>query len=152
MKKEIEQLKKTRIYLLDLLKELSAEQLNEIPLGFNNNIIWNLGHLIVSQQALCYLRASLKPAVDEQYFNDYKPQTKPNLPIEEAEIKRIKTLFLSVLDKLEIDYDQGAFANYITFTTPYGVEITNIDDAIKFIPFHEGLHIGYIMAMKRLLK
>jgi len=50
MKKEIERLKKTRIFLLDLIKDLTTEQLNEIPKGFNNNIIWNLGHLIASQQ------------------------------------------------------------------------------------------------------
>jgi hypothetical protein len=152
MKREIERLKKTRTYLLDLIKDLSVEQLNEIPLGFNNNVIWNLGHLIVSQQGLCYLRAGLKPVVDEQYFTDYKPQTKPNFPIQEDEINRIKTLFLSILDKLETDYDQNSFSNYGTFTTPYGVEITNIDDAINFMLFHEGLHTGYIMAMKRLLK
>ncbi|WP_020603707.1 DinB family protein [Spirosoma spitsbergense] len=152
MNREIERLKNTRTYLLDLIKDLSAEQLNEIPLGFNNNIIWNLGHLIVSQQGLCYLRAGLKPIVDEQYFTDYKPQTKPNSPIQADEINTIKTLFLSVLDKLETDYNQSAFSNYGTFTTPYGVEITNIDEAINFILFHEGLHTGYIMAMKRLLK
>jgi hypothetical protein len=152
MKIEIERLKKTRTYLVDLIKDLSAEQLNEIPLGFNNNVIWNLGHLIVSLQALCYLRAGLKPVVDEQYFTDYKPQTRPTNFIQEDEINKIKTLFLSVVDKLETDYNESSFSNYGTFTTPYGVEITNIDEAIDFILFHEGLHTGYIMAMKRLLK
>jgi hypothetical protein len=152
MKREIERLKKTRTYLLDLIKDLSVEQLNEIPLGFNNNIIWNLGHLIVSQQGLCYLRAGLKPVVDEQYFIDYKPQTKPNNFIQEDEINKIKTLFLSIIDKLETDYDQSSFSNFGTFTTPYSVEITDIDEAIDFMLFHEGLHTGYIMAMKRLLK
>jgi hypothetical protein len=152
MKIEIERLKKTRTYLVDLIKDLSAEQLNEIPLGFNNNVIWNLGHLIVSLQALCYLRAGLKPVVDEQYFTDYKPQTRPTNFIQEDEINKIKTLFLSVVDKLETDYNESSFSNYGTFTTPYGVEITNIDEAIDFMLFHEGLHTGYIMAMKRLLK
>jgi hypothetical protein len=152
MKREIERLKKTRLYLLDLINDLNTEQLNEIPYGFNNNIIWNLGHLIVSQQGLCYLRAGLKPVVGNEYFANFKPQTKPNNIIQTKEIDEIKTLFLSVVDKLEADYDESLFSNYGAFTTPYGVEITNIDDAIIFTLFHEGLHTGYIMAMKRLLK
>jgi len=152
MQKEIEKLKKTRIYLLDLIKDLSVEQLNEVPYGFNNNIIWNLGHLIVSQQGLCYLRAGIKPIIDEKYFTNYKPQTKPETPIDKVEVEKIKDLFIAVLDKLESDYNENIFTNYGTFTTPYGVELTNIDDALNFILFHEGLHTGYIMAMKHLLK
>ena len=147
----IERLKKTRIYLLDLIKDLNLNQLNEIPNGFNNNIIWNLEHLIVSQQGLCYLRSGVKPIVDEKYFVNYKPQTKPELSVGEEELEKIKGLFITAIDQLEADYEVKLFLNYGTFITPYGVELTNIDEAIDFVLFHEGLHTGYIMAMKHLL-
>ncbi len=29
------------------LQNYSLEQLNKVPQGFNNNLIWNIGHIIV---------------------------------------------------------------------------------------------------------
>ena len=149
MKKEIERLKKTRIFLLDIIKDLTTEQLNKIPSGFNNNIIWNLGHLIISQQGMCYTRAGIKPVVDEAFFSNYKAQTKPISFIGEEEIKQVKHLAIEVLDQLDTDYTKHAFTNYTSFTTRYDIAITSIDEAIDFLLFHEGLHMGYIMALKR---
>jgi hypothetical protein len=151
MKNDIERLKKTRIFLLGLLKDLTIEQLNEIPKGFNNNIIWNLGHLIASQQGLCYTRAGIKQVISTEFFDRYKSQTKPSGIISEEEIAAIKNLSVSVLDQLEEDYNKQLFSNYEAFNTRYDVPITNIDDAIDFLLFHEGLHMGYIMAMKKSL-
>jgi len=34
-------------------------------------------------------------------------------------------------------------------TTRYGVTLSNIEEAIRFVPFHDGLHTGCIMALKR---
>jgi hypothetical protein len=77
MKKSIEQIKTQRIYLLDLIKDLDSEKLNQIPTGFNNNIIWNLGHVFASQQRVCYQRSGLQQVIDAKSFTDYRPQTKP---------------------------------------------------------------------------
>lgn len=142
----------TRKWLLEIIKDLSPEQLNEIPAGFNNNIIWNIAHLIAAQQGICYVRAGLKIVVEEKYFLDYKTGTKPGEPLNSDEIDIIKRLLLSSLEQLEPDLEKGLFNNYIAWTTRYAVEINNIDDALSFLPFHEGLHAGYIMALKRVIK
>lgn len=149
MKKEIERLKKTRIFLLDIIKDLTTEQLNNIPTGFNNNIIWNLGHLIASQQGLCYSRAEINYVVDEQFFNAYKAQTKPNGFVSKEKIQNIKELLISTLETLEQDYNKKIFSGYTSYTTRYDIRLDTIDDAIDFLVFHEGLHMGYIMAMKK---
>ncbi|MDB4905179.1 MAG: DinB family protein [Mucilaginibacter sp.] len=151
MQKGIERLKKTRIYLLNLIEGLTTEQLNEVPAGFNNNIIWNLGHLITSQQSICYLRSGVKVFIDEKYLPFYKPQTKPDKFVESAEIEQMKKLFLTAIDQFEKDYEGKLFSNHPAWTTMYGIEVKDIDDAIHFALFHEGLHTGYIMALKRLL-
>ncbi|MBC7887461.1 MAG: DinB family protein [Ferruginibacter sp.] len=44
----------TRLYFSQMVAELSVEDLNFIPGGFNNNIAWHLGHIISVQQSLCY--------------------------------------------------------------------------------------------------
>ena len=46
MRKEIDILRKARLKMLEKINELSLEQLNKVPEGFNNNIIWNMGRLI----------------------------------------------------------------------------------------------------------
>ena len=48
-----------RVKFAELVDRLSIEELNEIPEGFNNNIAWNFGHVIISQQMLCYVRAGI---------------------------------------------------------------------------------------------
>lgn len=151
MKKQIDTIKKVRTFLLEGIKDLTTEQLNRIPEGFNNNIIWNLGHLVAAQQGICYKRAGVKPLITDEFWENYRSGSKPQGPVSEAEIENIKTLFLITLDELEMDYDKNLFTNYTTWTARYGTEMTNIDDAIAFIPFHEGLHSGVIMALKRLV-
>ena len=151
MNDQLEIIRKTRTFLLEVVKELSAEQLNAVPPGFNNNIIWNLGHMVAAQQGICYMRAGLKPWVEENFINAYKPGTKPDEPVSIEQIKKIKELFFSSLDILERDYEKRLWQNYPAWTTRYGVELKSIDDAIEFLHFHEGLHSGFITALKRIV-
>ena len=151
MDKKIESLKRTRENLLNFINDLTTDQLNEIPAGFNNNIIWNLGHLLASQQGICYTRAGLDKKIKEQYFTDYKPETKPQGYVDSLVLDELKKLFLSLIELFELDFNNNQFSSYPTWTTRYGMVITNIDEAITFVLFHEGLHLGYIMALKRLV-
>lgn len=152
MHPQIKLIRTTRKWLLNLIEGLSAEQLNKIPTGFNNNIIWNVGHLIAAQQGVCYVRAGLKPIVGEKYFADYKPESKPGEPVDDNEIANIKQLLFSSLDQFELDLQENVFTNYPSWSTRSAVEINNIEDALAFLPFHEGIHVGYVMALKRALK
>lgn len=152
MTNQIEIIRKTRRYLLDAIADLSNEALNEVPAGFNNNIIWNLGHLVVAQQGICYLRAGLPAKVSENLIAAFRPGTKPEGKVDEATIEEIKTLLFSTLDQLAEDYNNGLWQQYQTWSTRYGVEIDSIDAAINFIQFHEGLHSGHILALKRIVQ
>ena len=151
MKKQFEILKKTREYLLEFVRDLSVEQLNEIPTGFNNNIIWNMGHMIAAQQGVCYKRSGLALHISEEFFLAYKPDSKPEGLVSAEEIEKIKALLLSSINQLETDYANHVFANYTPWTNRYGIEHTTIEDTLCFLPYHEGLHLGYVMALKRLI-
>jgi len=151
MNDQIETIKRTRTHLLELVKELNIEQLNKVPAGFNNNIIWNLGHLVAAQQGICYVRTGVKPHVAEDFIDRYKKGSKPERFLNEEELKKIKELFFSSLDILKQDYESGLWTGYDSWTTSYGVELNSIEDAIQFLNFHEGLHSGYILALKRVI-
>jgi hypothetical protein len=151
MNEKIEVIRKTRNFLLTGIKELTIEQLNTIPPGFNNNIVWNLGHLVAAQQGICYARAGLKTWVSEDFFNSYKPGSKPEGNVNEQGIEEIKELLFSSLDILEQDYAKGLWTSYPAWSTRYGIELNSIDKAIDFLQFHEGLHSGNIFTMKRIV-
>lgn len=52
--------KTSRNLYLDFFEKYTLDQLNKIPEGFNNNLIWNIGHEIVAQQALIYKSSGLE--------------------------------------------------------------------------------------------
>ncbi|TFF41005.1 DinB family protein [Mucilaginibacter psychrotolerans] len=151
MAKQIEIMRQPRIKILSILETFSLDQLNIIPAGFNNNILWNLGHMIAAQQGVCYKRAGLDTWVSDSFFQAYKPDTKPEGYISEEQFDEIKELLMTSLDQLETDLHAGIFTNYPAWTTRYGAEIRDINDAIAFLPFHEGLHVGYIMGLRKLV-
>ena len=53
MEMHFETFKQSRKIISGIVSELNNEQLNAIPPGFNNNIAWNVAHLLVSEQLLC---------------------------------------------------------------------------------------------------
>jgi hypothetical protein len=151
MNKHIDVLIKTRTSLLAGMNTLTADELNFIPDGFNNNIIWNLGHLIAAQQGICYQRAGLPMLVTEQLHAAYKPGSKPAAPAQLPEIDTIKQLLLATLDQLALDIQTGIFDNYTPWVNRFGFEINNINDALAYLPYHDGLHADRISVFKKMI-
>ena len=151
MNNAIESLMKVRAFAVQLMDGLSSEALNTIPEGFNNNIIWNLAHLVAAEQGICYMRAGVAPTIPTAFILAYTRGTKPTGDVSAADILAIRTALTASPVRLAADYAAGVFAGYKAWTTPYGVTLTTIDEALQFLLYHEGLHGGYIMALKRLV-
>src|ERR1700704_4826563 len=126
-------IRKQRSGLLEQVKELNIEQLNEVQHGFNNNIAWNLGHLVATQQGINYSRAGLELRIDKNFQLRYKSGTRPEGFIDEDSIKEINNLLTSTIDEFEIDYNNNLFTNYTAWTSRAGMEINDIDASIKFL-------------------
>lgn len=151
MNNKIDLIRKTRSKTLELISGLSIQQLNKIPEGFNNNIIWNLGHLIAAQEGIFYLRGKLELNIEQDFFNSFKNGSRPEREIDAEEIEKIRSLLFSSLDRVESDLEKNVFRNYPAWTTSMGIEIHSIEDAINFLPFHDGLHLGCITSLKKLV-
>lgn len=150
MNKKIDTIRKTRIKIIEGLKDLTSAQLNKIPQGFNNNIIWNLGHMIAAQEGILYLRGGHPLRIEQDFFDSYKMGSKPERELVDSEIEDIRSLLISSLDYLETDFEAGLFQVYPNWTTRFGVDVSSFDDAMNFLIFHEGLHLGCITALKKL--
>ena len=147
MQKQFEILIKSRELILKVIENLTNEQLNKIPKGFNNNIIWNIAHLMVTQQLLCYKFAGLKCLVSEEMIENFRKGTAPTYTVLNDEVNLIIARFQELPKQLKKDYDRGLFDNYKEYTTSVNVTLRNIDDAIYFNTYHEGIHMGIILQL-----
>ena len=152
MKEQLEIIRKTRESFVLMCKNLSIELMNKIPEGYNNNLIWNFGHIIAVQQGLCYGLAGLPMNIDRALVEKYCKGTRPETFITADEYETLKSLSISLIDIFESDISKGIFKEIKPMNTALGVEITNFEQAVKFNTFHEGLHFGYSMALKRAVK
>ena len=139
----------SRNVLLKFLEETSLAQLNSIPEGFINNIIWNIGHIVVVQQMLVYNLSGLPMMVSDELVSKYKKGTAPNQNCTEAEVKELKKLLFDTLEQTKTDFDNNIFKTYTEFTTMTGFLVNSATAAMEFNNFHEGLHIGVIMQLKK---
>lgn len=152
MNPAIASLQNTRAFVRQITDSLSDEELNMTPAGFNNNIVWNMAHLIAAEQGVCYVRSGAEPYMPAEFIKAYTRGSKPETVVSGEGLAELMRALTDTPRRLQQDYDAGAFVNYKPWTTPYGIELKTIDEALQFLLFHEGIHTGYIMAMKRALK
>lgn len=149
MNSVLEVQKTIREILVKLLDNHSLEQLNKIPPGFNNNLIWNIAHCIASQQVLVYKLSGLPMKVSDQFIAKYSKGTKPEADVSQAEVDEIRDLLSSTLDQTVKDFNAKAFVAYNAYTTSMGFDLKNVADAFNFVSYHEGIHTGVIMSIRK---
>ncbi len=143
-----ELLHQTRRNVLAVIEGLTITELNTIPTGFNNSMLWNIGHMLVTQQVLHYRLSNLPMRLDKDFVDRFKKGSSA-VYYDESVWETIKSNFLKTVDQLEEDVDNGLFQEFTMYTTSYGTTLTDIKSAIEFDLAHEALHFGYIMAQKR---
>jgi hypothetical protein len=144
-------LRQTRQNYLSIMENLTTEQLLTIPTGFKNNILWNIGHTIVVQNLLTYGLSDLHNPIEVELIEKYRKGSQPSSPVADSEIEAIKGLLTSSVAQLEADLAVGIFKTFKSYPTSYGVTLNNIQDAVTFNNAHEALHLGYVMAMRKLV-
>ena len=143
--------KNNRSIYANFLHHNSLEKLNKIPSGFSNNLIWNIGHVIVVQQRLVYGLSSLPMNISDALFEKYKPGTKPEAAETEETIELFKDLLSSPIEQTIADYKAGKFTDYTELTTSKGFKLASASDAITFNNYHEALHLGTMVSLLKLL-
>lgn len=148
---EIDIARKNRILLEGFLNHLTVEELNTVPKGFNNSIIWNIAHTIVTQQILIYRLSNLPMCLPQNFIDRFKKGTKHESNSDKNEIEYIKSILYTPLNQTELDYENKEFKSFQEYTVSTGSTLTNVDEALAFNNFHEGIHYGYILALKKAL-
>ena len=151
MKTQFEILIKSRELVVKLIEDLTMEQMNTIPKGFKNNITWNVAHLVVTQQLLHYKLSNTNCLVPEELIANFKKGTFPKRDLNDEEFDEIKDLLTALPETLIEDYEAGIFNDYETYETSTGFVLNSLETAITFNNYHEGLHLGIIRSIKKLV-
>lgn len=151
MKTSLKVTKTSRNVLLNFIEKNSLDQLNTIPEGYSNNLIWNIGHIVVVQQMLLYHLSNIPMMVSTEMVEKYRKGTKPETPVTQDEVDEIKSLLFSTLEKTEKDIETDIFKTYNEFTSMTGFHCQSAKDAVVFNNFHEGVHIGIMMRIQKLV-
>lgn len=141
----------SRVIYAKFLENYTLEQLNTIPKGFSNNLIWNLGHIIVSQQGLVYRLSGLPINVSDEMMNAYKNGSKPTGTTTKEEFDELKLLLFSLIEQTKSDYYDGKFVFYSEYTTGTGFNLTSTKEALEFNNYHEALHLGFMMNIRKFI-
>ena len=133
------------------LNNFSLQQLNTVPEGFNNNIIWNVAHALATQQSIMYTLSGLKPVVPQSWIDGYRKGTKPEGDVTQEFVDAIDDALMSTMEQLKKDIEAGVFENYQPYTTSTKMELNSFATAFPFVLFHDGVHIGSVLALAKLV-
>ncbi|MBX3006844.1 MAG: DinB family protein [Melioribacteraceae bacterium] len=150
--KSINMLIVERNLILQAVDNLTDEQLFQIPESRKNNILWNLGHIIATQQVLHYTLSHLEMRIPREYFSMFATGSSPIKWDEAPDVQKIKLYLTELPSQFITDYTSGLFKDFRTYKTSTGVVLNCLEDAITFNHFHEGVHTGIIMEMIKQIK
>ena len=142
---------KNRRILYSILENTPKEQLVKIPEGFRNSIWWNIAHVVVTQQLLVYKMSNLPMKLEDALIDKFKKGTVPDGSATDDEIEMMSAFLFSTAESLEEDYSNDIFKTYNEYTTSPKITLTNVEDAIAFNVWHEGLHLGAIISLQKAL-
>ena len=136
---------RTRGMMAKGLKDLTAEQWLAQPDGFANNIAWNVGHLVLAQQGLCYSLLGVAAPLGAEAMQAMRPLygggSSPADWTETPDTDELLRLLVELPQRLTEDIAAGKFDEYVM---PEPVEgqfppAQSVMHGLLFNQFHEDL-------------
>ena len=140
-----------RKLIAPFLEDFNLVQLNTIPEGFSNNLFWNIAHVVVTQQILVYKLSGLPMIISDELVDKYKKGSMPEQVATQEDVDQIKSLLFNIIDQTQADYGSGLFTQFTDYPTSSGFVLKNVQDALAYNNFHEGLHLGILMSLKKIV-
>ncbi len=137
-----------RTRIAELVESMPRDRLFEIPEGFTNNIAWHAAHAVVTQQLLVYGLSDVDFAISQGLIERYRKGTTGVEATPESFDEAMEYLMLAPVD-LRRRYAAGEFTTFREYQTSAGIDLASFEDAILFNNIHEGIHLGYMMGVRK---
>lgn len=141
----------TRLAMLDILDGLTEDQFSKIPEGHRNSVFWNVAHVMVTQQLLFYGLSGQPLLIDQSLVERYSKGALATPEVSKEDLEFVKGNLLGLCRQAETDFGKGLFQTYKSYETSAGIELKTIEDGISFNGFHDGIHLGVILSLKKLV-
>lgn len=145
----IKTLRATRGYYVQHVADLSEEQLLQEPPAAGHNILWNIGHIIYTNCSVVYGPCGLKSPIPDSYESMFKGGTGPKDWTVKPSISEVMDMLKSTNDTIINDFKAGKFAAYAKLQLVPGYALETAENAFAFNLFHEGIHIGMVMSLRK---
>lgn len=137
-----------RGWSLELSESVSKEILTLKPDGFNNSILWQIGHIVTSTEYFFFEIPDNMNHLPAKYYELFGSGTNPNHW--DVDIPTVEELIAQMKEQLVRIQQIPAIRLNETLHTPiHGFQ--TIGDCASFSVLHEALHIGKIEEMERVL-
>jgi hypothetical protein len=141
----------TRKAMLDILEGLTEKQYSKIPEGHRNSIFWNIAHVMVTQQLLLYSLSGLPLMINDSFVKRYSKGTHAEPEVSKQDVEFVRENLLGLCLRAEKDWNKGLFQNYKSYLTSADIELNTIQDGIEFSGYHDGIHLGVVLSLKKLV-
>ncbi len=142
----------TRKSLLGILDAISVEQMLRIPEPHRNSVFWNVAHLMVTQQLLFYRLSGLPLRIEEGWVERYGKGSSASEQVSAQDIDFVRKNIVSLCEQAQQDFEKGLFKSYKPYMTSTGIELTSLEEALEFSAFHDGIHLGVVLSLKKLVE
>ena len=102
----------TRSSMIKILESKSYEELVKIPDNFKNSIFWNIAHLLVTQQLLCYRLSGLDLKIEEAMVEKYGKGSVAVEEVNREDINYVKEHLINASQNLFEDYKNDVFKSF----------------------------------------
>lgn len=149
----LEQVQFVRETTLKLAAHLNSDHLKTIPEGFNNNILWNLGHIYVIHENLIFKVSGEGTVMPEGFVEHFAPKTSPK------DWGHSVPSFETVVEKLKEQAERmaNAFNGKLDVTIPKALQFKTFEnttngDLLHFGMVHEAMHATTVKLYNQLLQ
>lgn len=128
---------------------LSEPQLLQVPLNFRNNILWNIGHLIVDNCDMLYAPCGLESPHPEAWTGLFRAGSSPSDWPRAPDVQAVLEGSKSLTERIIGDYQSGRFGGFDPAKVKTGWPMKDLDQTLAYVTIHEAVHLGMILSMRK---
>ncbi|MFF2888513.1 DinB family protein [Paenibacillus sp. NPDC057967] len=140
-----------RQQILSVITRLSKDQMEHIPKGFNNNLHWQVGHVLTITDDLIFEFSGVGARIPQHYRTYFASGTSPSSwPGQPPGIDTLLTELENQMVEIGKKYD-GLLAQPVADENNF-LQARVIGELFHVLIAHESTHLGMIIAMDKVLQ